>query len=314
MFSLIIVDYNSISKTLKYIDHCIEKFYGQEFNIIIVDNSYTDETLESILECSLIKETIYEQKKIYIYEYREHNLVLVKSNENLGYAKGNNLGAKVSNYFYKEDYLIFSNNDLKFTDNINLLEFINIFTRNNDIAVIGPKIVGIDGRPQSPRKYNNIWRQLILYFPNILLCNILTKYITNIDYSNESKYTYWVMGCFIVVDSNKFFETGMFDENTFLYAEEMILSERMLKKGYKNYFYNDIEVVHEHGQTVKKTMSILSGMEESFKSNCYYFKNYKNVSKIDLILAKVSFKIFKRLFPIKCCMKKYIQYVVRRKI
>lgn len=311
MISLIIVDYNSIEKTMNYIKHFLDKV-DSIVNIIIVDNASNDKSINYMdtLDITKIKVDVFikEDKNIdlFFYKYKGCSLVIVKANENLGYGKGNNLGAIISNKIYNNKFYIFSNNDLKFNKNIDLSTFIEIFNKDKDIAVIGPKIIGLEGEPQSPRKYNNIWKQLILYFPNVLLCYKFTKFITNIDYNNKSKYTYWVNGCFLVVDAQKFEEVSMFDENTFLYAEEMILSERLLQKGYKNYFTNDVEIIHEHGQTIKDTFSTLKGMEISFNSNLYYFKKYRKTKKIYLKLSIISFKIFKLLFPFKENIKNVI--------
>jgi Predicted glycosyltransferases len=287
---------------------------SEEINTIIIDNSCNNKALNFIaqLDIEKIDRDFSNLEKsdllnLYSYKFNKHNLIFVQAKENLGYARGNNLGAKVSNALFNDKYYIFSNNDLHFSKRIYLNQLIDPFKYNDDIAIIGPKIIGMDGKPQSPRKKNNIWRQLILYFPNIILHDILRRFISNIDYTNNSKYTYWVMGCFIVVDKCKFNEIGMFDENTFLFAEEMILAERLLKKGYKNYFFNEITLIHNHGETVKDTFSTLKGIELSFKSNYYYFEKYIKCNNISLNCATYSFKLFKLIFPIKEKLKRFIR-------
>lgn len=319
MISLIVIDYNSIERTMDYIKHCFSMISeSQQINTIIVDNSCNSKAFDFIEKLEVEKihmnyDSLKEEKiyNIYSYKFNKHNLVLVQAKDNIGYAKGNNLGARVSNALFNDNYYIFSNNDLVFKKKICLNNLIKLFN-NSDIAVVGPKIVGLDGKPQSPRKRNNIWKQLILYFPNMILHNMFGKFISNIDYTNASKYSYWVMGCFIVVDKAKFNEVYMFDENTFLFAEEMILAERLLKKGYKNYFYNEIEIIHNHGQTVKDNYNILMGQEISFNSNYYYFKNYIKSNKINLFLARLSFGTYKILFPLKCLVAKRIKILFRR--
>ena len=115
------------------------------------------------------------------------------------------------------------------------------------------------------------------------------------------------MGCFLLVDSMKFKEVEGFDEYTFLLAEEMILSERLKRKGYKNYFYNDICLLHEHGQTIKSTLSAINGLKIAFESNYYYYKNYTNTNKISLCMTSLIFRIFVVLFYVKEKIKKYIR-------
>lgn len=315
MVTLVIVDYNSFNKTINYINHINEKFEGEKINFIVVDNSPDNIEFYEFLRNRKYKEVIIKNigtygkyiKDIAHIECNNYNLILVKSTENLGYAKGNNLGAIISKYFFDTKYLIFSNNDLVFRRKINARELFIPFEQDSKIAVVGPRIIGNKKEDQSPRKKISIWKQIIINNVNMVIGNKMNKYITNLDYSKESKYTYWVMGCFMIVDAIKFSEVNMFDENTFLFAEEMILSERMEEKGYKTFFYNDIEIIHEHGFSVKNELSIISAWRISFESNYYYFEKYRNSKKFELYLAKVSFYIFKYGTLAKGKIKKYLK-------
>ena len=60
------------------------------------------------------------------------------------------------------------------------------------------------------------------------------------------------MGSFLLVKAFDFYNCGMFDSHTFLYAEEPILAERMAAIGKRVYYYPDSEVIHEHGVTTSK--------------------------------------------------------------
>ena len=315
MVSLIIVDYNSIKKTLNYIDNFLDKFVIEEkLNIVIIDNSLDGNGLMYIKKMRINQKEIDKSKLLgkdgELFVFRNTNLAVIAAKENLGYAKGNNLGAQISDELFNDRYYLFSNNDLRIDKELKFEELENLFKKDKNIAVIGPKIVNIDGRIQSPRKYISIWRGMILYYINILLSNKLERFTTNIDYDGKSKYVYWVMGCFVLVDRSKFRDVNGFDENTFLLAEEMILSERLKKRNYKSYFYNDISLLHEHGQTIKSTLSVIKGLEIGFQSNYYYYKNYTNATKISLYISVIVFKIFLKIFY----FREYIKEHVRRKI
>ena len=107
------------------------------------------------------------------------------------------------------------------------------------------------------------------------------------------------MGSFLFLRSNAFNMVEGFDEHTFLFAEEMILSERMLQAGYKCYFFNELTVVHEHGATRKNTNSVINSFKWSFESCLYYCKEYRNVSLIIAAIAKMHFACFLLLYRIK---------------
>lgn len=309
MISVVLVDYNSIEKTLDYIDHLNEFFMDSNlFNFIIVDNSNNFDNfnlLEKRTEFINIVDDI-EQIDIYdciknikVLKYKNKKIIAINSSKNLGYAKGNNLGALASKILLKDEYYLFSNNDLILNSHSNIREVLEIFIHNPNVAIIGPKIIGIDKKEQSPRKELNIYNQVIFYYLNLAFFTRLNKKISNIDYSGKSKYTYWVSGCFMIVDKNKFLKCGMFDENTFLYAEEMILSERLKRIGYSTYFYNNLEIIHNHGSTTKNTFSFIQNNRLSFESNLYYFEKYKVCSFFEKILSKLAFNIFKLVYPIK---------------
>lgn len=319
MVSVIIVDYKSMDQTISYINNFTEKILDlEDTNFIIVDNSQDDHNFSILSEKYQSSKTLNIYKiyndsskvsveKVVQYNYGKYTIIAIKANENLGFAKGNNLGAVISKNIFNSEYIIFSNNDLLIEKSFSLKTLLEPFHLDSNIAVVGPRIVGLDNKPQSPRKKVSIWKLLILYNFNMLTVNLLGKIINNIDYTGTSKYTYWVTGCFMITDSKKFFQVGLFDSNTFLYAEEMILAERLLTKNYRSYFLDNIEIIHNHGQTVKKAYDAINACNISFNSVYYYYKNYIKCNKFELLLARVSFKIFKALFPIKAYIKNLIK-------
>lgn len=327
MFSLVVVDYNSINRTLEFINSFIESTSNNKFQIILVDNYIKDDesitrTVKNIKrwwiesESLSVNEFFYDNKdslemmsfltgRFPIFQFRKNNIDLLYAVplNNLGYAKGNNLGALLDRYFFHSKYLIISNNDIEFPQQVKIEEFEKIFKTNKDIAVIGPKVIGLDGEPQSPHKKISAFSQLILYH---WVKGWPFKKKLDYDYTNESKVVYRVMGSFMLVDSDAFFRVGGFDPHTFLFAEEPILSEKLLKIGKRCYFFNDLTVVHAHGVSVKKNNSVIKAETMSFESNYYYFKNYRNTSKGLLVLSKVNFVIYKGFLRIKLAIKKLV--------
>lgn len=314
MLALIVVDYKSIEKTIKYLETCLAMLKTKnKLRLVIVDNSCNDDAIKYLNKLNIVGNKIdyIRHKKvssIYQYTYKNHELILINANSNLGYAKGNNLGVVIINKLYNNiEYYIFSNNDLKFTEKLEVNRILDIFKKDEKIAVVGPRIRDLNGKDQSPNKKSNIWKRGVLYYPNMLIGNKLSRFTKNVDYTGESKYCYWVSGSFFIADSKKFIEVGMFDNNTFLYCEEMILSERLLKHNYLTYFYNDFSLIHEHGKTIKNTYATLLMEEINFNSNYYYYKEYTQNSKLNLYLFKVSFNLYKILYPIKRKIKTMIK-------
>lgn len=307
MVSLIIVDYKSISKTLAYIKSCYEHILdSDQIHVIIVDNN--EDATAGMKEISKITE--YEmaelsiqgiQQNVYEGKMDNNTFLYVCARENLGYAKGNNLGAEISALYYGDAYYLFSNNDMRIQEDFYLQQLIQPMLENDKRAVVGPKILGMDGKQQSPWKKSTAWKELFLNYYDLLLPKgkKITDKITNMDIGNQSKACYWVTGSFLMVDAKKFHQVGEFDENTFLYCEEMILSERLARYGYGMYFENSVTLIHEHGQTVKSVMSVLKGIRYSFQSSLYYYKQYRGLNAICIFAAKANFALFSLLFASK---------------
>lgn len=79
----------------------------------------------------------------------------------------------------------------------------------------------------------------------------------------------------------------MMDEHTFLFAEEMILSERMAAIGKKVYYDPEVSVIHAHGATIKKSMPSRKMANIQFKSNAYYYHHYRKVSNLEIAIGRL---------------------------
>jgi GT2 family glycosyltransferase len=92
-----------------------------------------------------------------------------------------------------------------------------------------------------------------------------------------------------------FREVGGFDPNTFLYAEELIFAERLKFYGYRMYYTDVVEVVHDHGTTTRKFIPHKSSiyMERSLR---YYYKVYRNANSWSLIFLYFSQLINRKFY------------------
>ena len=82
------------------------------------------------------------------------------------------------------------------------------------------------------------------------------------------------------------------DPNTFLYGEEIILSERMKSIGKYSYYYPDVSILHEHGATIRKNKSQKMVSEMTFESESYYYSKYMNVPQVFIYLGKLSHLLY----------------------
>ncbi|MEA5404562.1 hypothetical protein VB776_16640 [Arcicella sp. DC2W] len=285
---IIIVDYHTVLHTINYInEQLVLNTVSNKIVIVLNDVLQTEvDQITSALDC----EVINGQKQIDL----QKNIYVILSPENLGYAKGNNLGAKFLVDFFEVDFLCICNNDLNFRGENPFVKLISKLEEKLDVGAIGPKIIGLENENQSPHKFVSIFDKYLfrnILTPFINLFSKTSRYSAVVDNAQEGYY-YRLMGCFIVLRTKSFIECGMFDEGTFLFGEEAILSERLLRISQKCYFVPDVCIVHEHGKTISKFFKKRKRLEQEFITDKYYYIKYLGVSEFSVMLAKICFYIF----------------------
>ncbi|WP_316790828.1 glycosyltransferase family 2 protein [Pedobacter frigoris] len=266
--AFICVNYNNSKITAQYIESVLAIRNEYDVKIVVVDNaSYAHE----IMELDAIK-------------YPE--LTVIKSDENLGYFKGLNLGInslEVNDF----DFLVIGNNDLTFDpaflDNLIKIEF------SKDVLVLAPNIIRIDGVHQNPHivhkfsGFQRLYRKL--YYSNYMLAWILQNAyglfkskIVPEDRAGHDEAQEIVMGygaCYVL--TRHFFQHFR-DLNApiFLMGEEGILADQVLSVNGVTLYHPDIKVNHHDHASIGK-VSIRKLYKFSRDSYKHYIKNLKYV-------------------------------------
>lgn len=308
---IVIIDFNSFRRTLEYIEDFIKDVViDYDLTFIIVDTTENEENyrrfkgalsdrtqINSCKEMITSNNRVLEAMKYNIFiENKTVDVVHIKCKGNYGFAIGNNIGAEIAKENYKFDYILFSNSDITFNDGLNLNRLINEFSSDPSIALVGPKVVGLDGKNQSPCKKLSLWARwnfnsIIWPVNSIIRIKALNTYDDLITLDKNS-YVYRIIGAFMIFDFNKFLEIGMFDEGTFLYAEELIIAEKLINKGYNTLYINDEILIHEQGGSVDKKFSNYETLKNKFKSEMYYYRHYRQVNKYLIFISKILFNIY----------------------
>ncbi|MEN3045941.1 MAG: glycosyltransferase family 2 protein [Candidatus Hydrothermales bacterium] len=282
-FSIIVVNFNSgnyLTYTLRSIKlNILNK--EDDFEVIVVDNSSTDGSLEKA------------QKIFPEFKY-------IKSQKNLGYGGGCNLGAELS----KGKILIFSNADIVIPQGT----FDKIrwyFEKEKKLGILGAKLEYPDGTYQPscrryPRfKYLLFGRKSIGSF--ILKNNPITREFLYLDLEKEKKAceVEAVLGAFMAIKREVFESVGGFDEEFFLFAEDIDLCLRVKKRGYKVLYAPDIKIIHFHGGSRK----YLGPKSEHYlrKSIFKFFKKHNSIntlSRLILYLGLVASTSYSSAFSI----------------
>jgi GT2 family glycosyltransferase len=236
MISIVILNFNG----KKFLDECLSLVLRSNypnFEVIFVDNASTDGSVEFIQS-----------------NFREHsNLRIIRNNRNLGFAEGNNVGAKVA----KGKYVVFLNVDTKVDPNW-LKELVTVMESDKSIGATQSKILLFDGRTiDSAGDFINFYGFGCL------------RGHGEIDRGqfNRMDEIFSARGAAMAVRKKVLEEVGYFDPAFFMTCEDLDLSWRIRLCGYKIMFVPTSTVYH-----------FGSGVRKNFQTSAQsYYYNTRNV-------------------------------------
>lgn len=312
--AILVLTYNNYDLTLKFLEHNLP--WIKDYQIIIADNG------SLITEENLLREfALSNSWKIWELNKETDNFICSNTNglynrhilifkENLGYAKGNNLGMCFIHSFIHCKFILICNNDIFW--NINVISNLEQFLKNDpQILAVAPQVKDMNElRNQNPAKFtaedrfNRAFYDLLYPF-SWLFSKLRGSFRENrtmifdseektLTFINPSKY--YLSGCCFMVNYSNFESIGFFDPNTFLGAEEIIVAHKA-KNNNLNLAYTDtITVEHYHGSTFKKLFSSKQSHKIFEKSNIYYLQSYCNFPLWKIILIRISGKYFRNIW------------------
>ena len=221
LVSIITVNYNHSGITDAMLDSIAKKNNYSEIEIIVVDNGSKDNPVPR-----------WEAKYPYVK--------FIRSESNLGFAGGNNLGIKIA----KGDYLFLANNDTEFTDTL-VSELVSILDTHPDVGIISPKIHYYD----QPGLLQYAGFTAMNYYTCRNHC--IGQFETDKgQYDNTSGETGFAHGAAMMVRKDAILKAGLMAENYFLYYEEMDWCDHIRKAGYKIWFNANALIYHKESVSV----------------------------------------------------------------
>ena len=194
-------------------------------------------------------------------EKKYSNISVILANKNLGYGAGNNLGFKN----IKTRYGLVTNPDVVHQDDF-FIQLKNYLKPDFEFSIIGPSY------------YNDTH-----HWPFGSFDNRNDPYLRKKDYDENSlKEVDWIVGCSILVDTKYVNKNDMFDENIFLYFEEVDLCKRIKSKNGKIFNSSILKIEHLGHKGSAATDPEYSIETEMFRnwhwmwSSFYYYKKHNN--------------------------------------
>ncbi|AWK50042.1 glycosyl transferase family 2 [Clostridium beijerinckii] len=235
--SIIIVNYNTYTLTKQTIESIIQKEHTFDYEILLVDNASVDGSIQKLREefNDLMSECIL---RIFINE------------DNLGFAKANNIGMRVS----KGEYILLLNSDTVIKEDC-LEKCLAQMELDNSIGALGCKVVLPDGKLDHACKRGFPTPKASLYYLLKLYKKDPIKYGQyDALHLHEDKVgeVDCLMGAFMLMRKSVLDEVGLLDENFFMYGEDIDLCYRIKEGGYKILYYPKAQIIHYKGGSSKK--------------------------------------------------------------
>jgi GT2 family glycosyltransferase len=265
--SVIIVNYNTFTLTSQCIESIILQTESVSFEIILVDNASTEVDPDRFTD---------------LFEGR---ITLIKSNENVGFAKGNNVGIK----YAKGKYILLLNSDTVLRNNAILLckQSLDALPK---VAAIGARLEYPDGAVQ-----HNCQRFPSIKYKLIELLRI-QKFIASKDggklllgsFFNHREFIYpdWIWGTFFMFPKSilKEMKDQKLPDDFFMYGEDLEWCMEFNKLGYHIAFNPAAVVVHYMGKSGGAKSALMKSNMNLFMMKYYNSFERKAIAWLDRLL------------------------------
>jgi len=266
--SVIILNYNvryflelcvlSVQKALENVD-------GE---IIVIDNNSQDNS------CEMMKRRFPKVK-------------LIENKENSGFPKGNNIGVAVA----KGEYICILNPDTVVAEDT-FTKVLAFAKKQKELGIVGVKLIDGTGNflPESKR---GIPTPFVAFTKITGLYKIFPttfgKYYAQHLSENETGKVDILVGAFMLMKRDLYNEIGGFDENCFMYSDDIDLSYMALKKGKSNYYFHETSVIHYKGESTVKDGTYMKRFQEAMN---FFYKKHFRVSILFSVFMKIGIVFF----------------------
>lgn len=242
-----IVNYNAGEYLLSCLNS-LEKIMDEvDFDVFVVDNKSSDGSIEKSKE-----------------QFPKFNCI--ENKKNLGFGKAHNLVFKKA----KAPYVLTLNPDCEVPPGT-LSYMIDFMEKNKDVGISSPRVEKTDGTldKASHRGFPTPWASFLYFFlKNDRLYHLTDKDMAKIHEVDS------VVGAFMLIRRSVIEKVGYFDEDYFLYGEDIDLCFRVKKAGFKVMYVPQVKILHVKG--------VSSGIK----------KHSQNVSKASLSTKNLAMDYF----------------------
>lgn len=197
-------------------------------------------------------------------------VALIQNRTNEGFSRATNRGLKVA----RGDHLLCLNNDtFLFPKSLEIL--VSFMKAHPDTGVAGGKILNKDGTLQpSARSFPRL--ETALFNRSSILSRLFPqnrfsrRYLLSDWNHDAARPVDWISGSFFMIRRNTMEKVGFFDEQFFLYCEDVDYCRRVKERGYSVYYVPEAKVIHDTRYSEKRMNTLFSHHQSMYR----FYKKY----------------------------------------
>ena len=296
--SVIILNYN----VRYFLEQCVlsvqEAIAALDAEIIVIDNNSTDDS------CLMMNERFPEIK-------------LIRNKENSGFPKGNNIGVAKA----QGKYICILNPDTVVAEDT-FIKILAFAEKQMNLGIIGCKLIDGTGKflPESKRGIPTPWVAFTKFFGLYKIfpkSNLFNQYYAQHLSETRTGKVDILVGAFMFMQRDLYIDLEGFDENCFMYADDIDLSYRALQNKKSNYYFHETTVIHYKGESTVKDEKYMKRFQEAM--SFFYQKHFKKSFFFEVFIkVGILFFSFVKMFQGKTKLKpvpeSYVLYSSNEKL
>ncbi len=272
--SIIIVNYN-VTQLLRNCLLSIQKYVEKvEYEVIVIDNASTDSSWGDLIP-----------------EFPD--VQFISSKNNGGFSKANNQAIQKA----KGEYLLLLNPDTEL-EGFYMKELLDFSDTKPEFGCLGVRMHDAEGNflHESKRSVPDMFNSFEKLFTNLKKNNSKSYYRNDIE-EKEIAEVEVITGAFLLVKKAVYENIGGLDESYFMYGEDIDLCYTLLRKGYKNYYYGKVSILHHKGESTVKNEVYLKRFYGAMQ--IFIDKYYKEDKPMQYSFLKAGLKLRYQIEKIK---------------
>ncbi len=272
--SIIIVNYN-VTQLLRNCLLSIQKYIEKaEYEVIVIDNASTDSSWGDLIP-----------------EFPD--VQFISSKNNGGFSKANNQAIQEA----KGEYLLLLNPDTEL-EGFYMKELLDFADAKPEFGCLGVRMHDAEGDflPESKRSVPDMFNSFEKLFTNLKKNNSKSYYRNDIG-EEEIAEVDVITGAFLLIKKEVYKNIGGLDESYFMYGEDIDLCYTLLRKGYKNYYYGKVSILHHKGESTVKNDVYLKRFYGAMQ--IFIDKYYKDDKPMQYSFLKAGLKLRYQIEKIK---------------